>query len=147
MACDLDPQCIFLYGYFTHNLPEDTIDVEVTVCTLKRICTFRKYHNTKTSTCSPWGTLVRTFPSLRRKMKDYIEEHQSIINPFATNREYPNRPSPSSFAKKPKSTPITRRYMETKCNIKKLYKARQREALKGSSTTGLPKPIQWRPCP
>ena len=42
MACALDPQCNFLYGYFTHNLPEDTIDMDVTVCTLKGIHTFRK---------------------------------------------------------------------------------------------------------
>ena len=35
MACDLDPQCNFPYGYFTCNFPEDTVDVEVTVHTLK----------------------------------------------------------------------------------------------------------------
>ena len=30
MALNLDLQKNFLYGYFTCNLPEDTIDVEVT---------------------------------------------------------------------------------------------------------------------
>ena len=27
MAGDLEPQCNYLYGFFTCNLPEDTIDV------------------------------------------------------------------------------------------------------------------------
>ena len=31
MACNHKPHCNFLYGFFQYNLPEDTIDVEVTV--------------------------------------------------------------------------------------------------------------------
>ena len=64
-------------------------------------------------------------------MKGYIEECLNIINPFATNREYPNRPNPLPSAKKPKTTPTKRRCMETKHTIKKLYKARKLD--KGSS--------------
>ena len=86
--------------------------MEVTVHTLKGIHTFRKDHNTQTS-------------SLRRKMKDYIEEYQNIINPHASNRENTNRPSPSPFPKKSKITLTKRSYTETKCNIKKLYKPRR----------------------
>ena len=131
MACNLEPQCNFLYGYFTCNLPEGTIDMDVTVCTLKGIHTFTKDHNTQMSTCSLWGTPVRPFPSLRRKMKDYTEECQAFINPFAVNRENPNRPNPSPFAKKPKTIPTKRSHMETKCDIKKLCKPRK--AHKGHS--------------
>ena len=40
MASNLELQYNFLYGSFTCNLPEDTIDVEVTVHTLKGIHTF-----------------------------------------------------------------------------------------------------------
>ena len=57
-------------------------------------------------------------------MKDYIDECKNSINPFATNREYPNRLSPSPFAKKPKTTPTKRGHTETKFNIKKLCKPR-----------------------
>ena len=102
MSCDLDPQSNFIYRYFTCNLPEDTIDVEVTVCTLKGIYTFRKDPNTQMSTCSPWHTQVRPFPSLRRRMEDYIKEHQNIMNPFSPKRECPNRPKPPPFTKNPK---------------------------------------------
>ena len=47
MACDLNLQYNFLYRYFTCNLPEDKIDVEVTIHTLKGIHTFRKDCNTQ----------------------------------------------------------------------------------------------------
>ena len=58
-------------------------------------------------------------------MKAYIEECQNIINPLTTNIEYPNKPSPLPFTKKPKTTPTKRRCMETKHNIKELYKSRK----------------------
>ena len=136
MACDLDPQCNFLYRDFTCNLPEDTIDMDVTVHTLKGIHTFWKYCNTQTSSCSPWDTWVQPFPSLRTKMKDYIEEHQNIINPFATNREYPTDPAPHYLLRSQNHPnhiynltiykyPTKRRHMETKHNIKKLCKPRR----------------------
>ena len=35
MACNLAPQCNFLYGYFQCQLLEDTIDVEIIVRTQK----------------------------------------------------------------------------------------------------------------
>ena len=57
-------------------------------------------------------------------MKDYIE-HQNINNPFAGIQEYPNRPSPSAFAMKPKTTPGKRKCTETKYKIRKLCKLRK----------------------
>ena len=42
MACDLAPLCNFLYGFFQCQLPEDTIDVEIIVKTMKGIHTFKK---------------------------------------------------------------------------------------------------------
>ena len=97
MACDLEPQCNFLYVYFTCKLLEDPIDVEVTLHTLNRIHTIRKDHNTKASMCSPWGTQVRPSHPYRKKMKEYIEERQKILNLFVPNREFPNRPVLSPF--------------------------------------------------
>ena len=49
----------------------------------------------------------------------------------ASNQEYPNRPSPSPFAEKPKIDPTKRRCTETKCDIKKL--CNPRKAAKGHS--------------
>ena len=70
MVSDLAANCNFLLGYFTCSLLEDTIDVDLTVCTLKGIHTFRKDRNTQLSRCSPWGTEMKPFPSLKKKMTE-----------------------------------------------------------------------------
>ena len=86
---------------------------------LKGVHTFRKAQNTLISICSPWGMKVTWFPSLQKKIKDYIEEHQAIANPF-THRSYPSRPNPSPFAKRPKAIPIKGSNTVTRCNIENL---------------------------
>ena len=50
------------------------------------------------------GYVSETFPIPKEEMKEYTEERQNILNPFASNREFTNRPVPSPFAKKPKTT-------------------------------------------
>ena len=42
MACNLAPTCSFLFRYFLCTLPEDMIDIDITVYMLKGICTFMK---------------------------------------------------------------------------------------------------------
>ena len=79
MVCDLVPQCNFLYGFFKCELPEDTIDVEITVQTPKGIDTLRKDHATQSSMCSLRRSEVRPFPSLIRKMEAYMEEGRNIF--------------------------------------------------------------------
>ena len=82
MPCNLAPACNLLFGYFSCTLLEDTIDVNITVHMLKGIHTFRKDWTMQVSKCSPWGRGVKPFPSLKKKMKDYIEECKAIANPF-----------------------------------------------------------------
>ena len=74
----------FLYRFFQYDLLEDTIDVDITVWTLKGIHIFRKDHSSQSSVCSPWGSLVKPFPSLVKKMEAYIEERWNITNPFSS---------------------------------------------------------------
>ena len=126
MACDLEPQCNFLYRFFTCNLTEETIDVEVTVYTLKGIHTFRRDCSTQASICSPWGMRVRPFLSLSKKIKEYREDRQNIFNQHVPNRQFPNRPMPSPFTKKPKTTPIKRCHMESRDDIRKPRKGNKR---------------------
>ena len=101
------------------TLPEDTIDVDIKLLPLKEIHTFRKDRNIQISRCSSWGTEVKPFLSLQKKMKHYIEEFQAIAN-----RLYPSRSKPSPFAKRPKATSVTRSNQVTRCNIEKLSKLR-----------------------
>ena len=119
MTCDLEPTSNFLFGFFLCTLPEDMITVDITVHTLKEFHTFRKDRNAQISRCSPWSMEVKPFPSLWKKMKDYIEEHQAIASLF-TNRSYPYRPEPSPFAKRHKTTPVKRSNLVTIPNIEKL---------------------------
>ena len=106
------------------TLPEDTINVDIKGHTLKGIHTFRKDGTTQISRFSPWGMEVKPFPSLWKKMKNYIEECQAIVNPF-THRSYPSRPKPSSFVKGSKATPVERSNLVTRHNIEKLSKQRK----------------------
>ena len=82
MACHLAPKCNFLHGFFQCNLWKDIIDVEITVRTLKGMHTFRKDCSSQSSMCSPWDSCIKPFPSLWRKMEDYLKERQTIANPF-----------------------------------------------------------------
>ena len=83
---------------------EDTIDIEITVRTLKGIHTFRKDLAMQSSMCSPWYSQIRPFPSLLRKM----EEKRNTANPFSPTGRYPNRPSTSLFSKKTTTTKSSR---------------------------------------
>ena len=83
MACKLNSQCNFICGFFECNLPEDTIDVEVTVRTPKGVHNFRRDHATQSSMCSPWGLQVKPFPLLVRKMEVHMEERRNVLNPFS----------------------------------------------------------------
>ena len=74
MDCKLNPQCNFLYRFFKCNLPDDTIDMEITVRTLKGIHKFRTDHATQSSMCSSWGSQVEPFPLIVRKMEMHMEE-------------------------------------------------------------------------
>ena len=85
MMCDLLSQCNFLYGFFNCQLPEDTIDIEVTVRTLKGINTYRGKCTSQKSTCSPWSPQVRPFSSLICKMEPYMQDRRNAQNPFDPN--------------------------------------------------------------
>ena len=123
MACSLNPQCNFLYGFFKCNPLEDTMGVEVTLRTLKRIHNFRRDHATQSSMCSPWGSLVKPFPLLLRKMEAYMDKRWSIVNPFSPNQRYPDRRDPSSFTKRAIPTKWSRN--ETKRSHEKHCKSRK----------------------
>ena len=65
-------QCGLVYGFFKCALPEDTIDVPLKVHTLKGIHTFRKDYKLQTAKCSPWGTEVQPYQSLKKKIVEFM---------------------------------------------------------------------------
>ena len=120
MACDLEPKCNFLYGFFHCALPEDTINVEITVRALKGIHTFRKDHTTQSSRCSLWGSRVWSFPSLLKKMMT-IWKKEELINPF-TPAKRPNSRQ-ALFPSIKNTTPTKRSKSDSKRGSKKHQKS------------------------
>ena len=125
MACKLSTQCDLVYGFLKCALLEDTIDVDLEVCTWKGIHTFRKDYKSQTTKCSPWGTKVQPYPSWKKKIVGFMYHWQAITTPFA-NRPY--QPKPNITMKKRNLVPVTRPNRSKlswlrKVNMRKLPKA------------------------
>ena len=91
MACKLSADCDLTFGILSCNFLEDTIDVDLKIYTLQGIHTFKKDWNTQVIKCSPWGMDVKLFPSLQKKMVEFLRCGQIIATSFA-NRSYQPRP-------------------------------------------------------
>ena len=63
MACELAVQCNLMHSYLKCGLPEDTIDVDLKIHTLKGIHTFKKDYKSQTSECSPWELKYNLTPT------------------------------------------------------------------------------------
>ena len=116
--------CSCLFGYFHCALPEDTIDVEVTVRTLNGIQTYQKDCSTQSTSCSPQGTLVKPFPSLHREMNDYMEEKRKLVNPFTPCQRPSNR---QNFSLPKKTIPTKKKKSDSKRVSKQQHKLRKIE--------------------
>ena len=117
MACELPANCDLIFGILSCNLPEDTVDVDLKVCTLWWIHTYKKDRSTEVSKCIPWRTEVKPFPSLLKKMAENFRCRQIITTPFA------NR----SFKLRPKATPARQSNLVTltRPNREKLFQPRK----------------------
>ena len=67
MACKLSANCDLIFGILSCNLLEDTIDVDLKVCTLLGIHMYNKDRCAQVIKCSPWGTEVKPFHHCNRK--------------------------------------------------------------------------------
>ena len=57
--------CDFMFGSICMCLPTDTVDIELTIRTVKGIYTCCKDHTEESTIFSPWSKSVIPFPSLR----------------------------------------------------------------------------------
>ena len=78
--------------------------MDLKVCTLKGIHTFRKDYKSQMTKCSPWETEVQTYPPLKKKVVEFMRCWQTITTLFA-NR--PFQPKPKAAAKKYNLVPLT----------------------------------------
>ena len=128
MACVLMPQFNFLYGYFCCQLPEDTIDVEMTVWTMTGIHMFKRDHSTQVISCRPWTSRLCPYQSLARKMKAYFELKDQVFDlpcPSPTYPKRPNMPPPQrAQASRNKVTKESKKRSRNHQANKRQYKAR-----------------------
>ena len=80
-----------IFGILKCNLPGGTLDVDLKVHTLRGIHTFRKDGSTQIMKCSPWGTKIQPYPSLKNKMMEFIKDGSTITTPSPTDlsNQYP----------------------------------------------------------
>ena len=65
--------------------------MDLKVCTLWGIHTYKKDRSTQVLKCSPWGPEVKPYPFLQKKMAEFMKHRQIIAMPFA-NRSFKPRP-------------------------------------------------------
>ena len=82
MNFNLRAQCNFAFHNFSCALPEDMIDIEVTIWMVDGIHTYKKDRMTQVTSYSPWSRQLKPLPSLRKKITKYEEEKNRSFNPF-----------------------------------------------------------------
>ena len=65
MAREINPVCDFIFGSIYMSLLMDTVDVELTIRTVKGIYTYHKDHTAESMIFSLWSKTIIPFPSLR----------------------------------------------------------------------------------
>ena len=73
MACLLQPECNFLYGFFRCNLPIEVVDVEVKITSMQGTHIFRRDQTMQVIKCTPWSTRLCPHPTIIKKMKTFLE--------------------------------------------------------------------------
>ena len=145
MACKLTPDCDLIFGILNCNLLKDTIDVDLRVHTLWGIYTYKKDRHPQVSKYSPWGTKIKPFPSLQKKMTEFLRQRPFITTPYA-NRSYQKTPM-ATATKRCNLVTLTRPNTEKlsqprKVNIEPLPKAKPKNWEATASRKASPLPSQ-----
>ena len=72
MTSEITPTCDLVFGYLRCSLPKDTTDIDLKICTLRGVDSFKKDRSSQVNKCSPWGTEITPFPSLKKKMVEFM---------------------------------------------------------------------------
>ena len=73
MACLLQPECNFLYGFFRCKLPVEGVDMEVKVTLMQGTHLFKRDRTTQVTKCIPWTTKIHPHPTIIKKMRTFLE--------------------------------------------------------------------------
>ena len=64
MAREISPMCDFIFGSIRTKSLMDTVDVDLTIRTVKGIYTYQKDHTMESTIFTPWNKSIIPFPSL-----------------------------------------------------------------------------------
>ena len=74
MACEFTSSCDLIFGLLNCNLLQDIIDVDLKICTLWGIYTYKKDRSSQVGKYSPLGNQGYTFPSLQKEMMEFLRQ-------------------------------------------------------------------------
>ena len=96
MACQLQPECNFLHGYFKCKLPMEVVDVEVKIMSMQGTHLYKRDQTTQVTKCLPWTNNIRPHPTIVKKMKTFLEVENKmgtmIQSPMPNNQTRPPLP-------------------------------------------------------
>ena len=72
MACQLQPECNFLHGYFKCKLPMEVVDVEVKITSMQGTHLYKRDRTTQVTKCLTWTNNIQSHPH-------YSKENENIF--------------------------------------------------------------------
>ena len=73
MACQLQPECNFLHGFFKCKLPTEVVDVEVKVTSMQETHLYKRDRTMQVTRCVLWTNNIHPHPTIIKKMKTFLE--------------------------------------------------------------------------
>ena len=135
MACILMPECNFIHGYFRCLLPEDTVNMEVKVKTIRGIHTFRRDCTTHIIPCKPWSPRLHPYPLVVRRMQTYLQlKGQDASQPCTSSNQAVRSTSLQKTPVPKKGIDQRQKRKRSKMPIRKQFKVRLIEKLPSNTT-------------
>ena len=84
MACQLQPECNFLHGFFKCKLPIEVVDVEVKVMSMQGTHLYKRVRTMQVAKCVPWTNNICPHPQ-------YHKENENLFGGGEQNgNDHPN---------------------------------------------------------
>ena len=85
MACQLQPECNFLHGFFKCKLLMEVVDVEVKVMSMQGTHLYKRDRTTQVTKCVPWTNNICPHPNIIKKMKTFLEVENKMGTSIQTS--------------------------------------------------------------
>ena len=83
MASEITAACELIFGYSRCTFPNNTIDLDLKTHELRCIHTCKK-DSSQVNKYSSWGIEITPFPSLQKKINEYMRWRETVAIPFSS---------------------------------------------------------------